>query len=276
MPAQHITLIGAGNMGTALVHGLIKAGFPAGAITAADSDPQRVKTLKQAYGIHAAASNSAAVARCDLLVLAVKPQQMQQVLLEMKSAILHTFPVILSIAAGIRIAFIKQQLSEQVPVIRCMPNTPALIQAGISALYAGNELKPEARLLAETVVNAVGESLWLDNENQMDAVTALSGSGPAYFFYIMESLIQAGMTLGLSEKQARQLCLQTSKGAAQLAMQSKQSLIELRQHVTSPGGTTEAAIQVLQQRQINTILTQALVAAHARSLELAKLFGDFA
>jgi pyrroline-5-carboxylate reductase len=185
-------------------------------------------------------------------------------------------PIILSIAAGIRIHFIKQHLSQGVSVIRCMPNTPALVLEGMSALYASKEVSPEARSLAETVVNAVGTSLWLDNEDQMDAVTALSGSGPAYFYYIMEALIQAGISLGLKEQQAGQLCLQTAKGAAQMAIQSKQSLSELRRRVTSPGGTTAAAIEIMQHNRMDSILTQALLAAHARSAELAKLFGDTA
>lgn len=276
MQAQNIAVIGAGNMGQALIHGLIQADFPASKLTAADPDDERIQALAQRYGIHITDNNPLAAAQSDLLVLAVKPQQMQAVLVELRPRVIQRQPVILSMAAGIRINFIKHQLSQELSVIRCMPNTAALVQAGMSALYASKEVGQEARQLAETVVNAVGKSLWLDNEDQLDAATALSGSGPAYFFYIMESLIQAGHGLGLSVEQARQLCLQTAEGAIQMAIHSEHNLSELRRRVTSPGGTTEAAIEVLQHNRVGSSLTQALVAAHVRSAELAKLFGDTA
>ncbi len=264
-----ISFIGAGNMAASLVGGMIARGFQPELIILADVSVERLQTLSAQYGVRTTTSNIDAVVGADVILLAVKPQQMAAAVAPLAPAVQAHRPLIVSIAAGIPIAKIQHWLGTNAAVVRCMPNTPALVQAGATGLYASPEASAAQRALAHTMLSAVGIALWLDREEQLDAVTALSGSGPAYFFLVMEAMMAAGRALGLDEKITRQLTLQTAQGAAQMAMGSDDSPAELRRQVTSPGGTTEAALNVFEAARLRDIFLQALSAARDRSRELA-------
>lgn len=267
--AARIAFIGAGNMAASLVGGMIARGFRAEQITLADVSIERLQTLAAQYGVRTTTSNIDAVVGADVILLAVKPQQMAAAVAPLAASVQQRRPLIVSIAAGIPIATIQRWLGTNVAVVRCMPNTPALVQAGATGLHAGPEVNAAQRALAHAMLSAVGIALWLDCEEQLDAVTALSGSGPAYFFLVMEAMMAAGHALGLDEKTARQLTLQTAQGAAQMALGSDDGPAELRRQVTSPGGTTEAALKVFEAAQLRDIFLRALSAARDRSRELA-------
>ena len=209
----------------------------------------------------------------QVAVLAVKPQTAKTVVQELAPSIQAKHPLVISIAAGIRESHLREWLSNDIAIVRTMPNTPALVGSGVTALFANAAVNNEQKNLAESIMRAVGMTLWVDDEALMDAVTALSGSGPAYFFLIMEAIEDAGHRLGLPHDTARLLTLQTAFGAAKMALESTEELGILRQRVTSPGGTTERAIKVLQDHHLPEIFDEALRAAHQRSVELASMFG---
>ena len=236
-------------------------------------DPQQLDHIGQRFGVITRQDNQAAASGADIVVLAVKPQVAGQVAGELAGLLVRQHSLVISIAAGIRTAALRHWIGEHTPIVRCMPNTPALVQSGATALYATASVSAAQRDSAETILRAVGLTLWLDDEAQMDAVTALSGSGPAYFFLFMEALQKAGCELGLPEPTARLLTLQTALGAARMALESAEEPATLRQRVTSPGGTTERAIQIFQQQNFDALVLRALEAAAARSAELADQFG---
>ena len=194
---------------------------------------------------------------------------METVLSPLKSVLSQRKALIISIAAGITLGQLEHWLGADMPIVRCMPNTPALVEAGATGLYANTNVDPGQREQAKTIMNSVGLAIWVDNEDQIDAVTAVSGSGPAYFFLVMEAMIEAGKELGLSEPVAKQLTLQTALGSAQMAITSDEDAAELRRRVTSPGGTTEAAINIMENKQLRAIFMDALRGAYDRSKELA-------
>lgn len=270
MTTPTIGFIGAGNMAASLIGGLVARGVAAAHIYAADPNTAGLQALAQQHGIHACASNTEVAQQADILVLAVKPQVMKPVLTDLATTVQTRQPLIISIAAGISLASIKQWLGAGVAVVRCMPNTPALVQQGASGLFANAAVSAAQRAQAETILQAVGMAVWLDNEEQIDAVTALSGSGPAYFFLLMEAMTAAGEKLGLAPDIARTLTLQTALGAAQMARSSDVDAAELRRRVTSPGGTTERAIAHFEQHNLRTIVEGALQAASERSKELSQ------
>lgn len=271
---NHTTIgfIGAGNMAASLIGGLVARGFAPSQLCAADPNAAGLQALAQQHGIHACASNAEVALRADILVLAVKPQVMKAVLSELAPSV-QAKHLIISIAAGISMASMAQWLGGTPTIVRCMPNTPALVQLGASGLVANAQVSAAQREQAQNILQAVGIALWLDNEAQIDAVTAVSGSGPAYFFLLMEAMIAAGEKLGLSTETARALTLQTALGAAQMACNSDVDPAELRRRVTSPGGTTERAIAHFEQQHLRTIVDDALQAASARSQELAQQLG---
>ncbi|NHC03577.1 pyrroline-5-carboxylate reductase [Acinetobacter sp. 187] len=262
----NICFIGGGNMAQALIGGLISRGLPATRITVSDPVAQIRETL-QAKDVHVTENNSEAIADADVVVLAVKPQVLASVLTPLKGLLKNK--LIVSIVAGAEIATISKFTGTDL-VVRVMPNTPALVQTGAHGLFAYPVVDAEKRELASQILAATGLTLWVNEEAQIDAVTAVSGSGPAYFFYMMESMIQAGKNMGLDEKTATALTLQTALGAAQMAITSANSPAELRKNVTSPNGTTQAAIEVFDQSQISQNIQTALVAAQKRSQELAQ------
>ncbi len=264
-----IAIIGAGNMGTSLLGGLIKHGCSPQQLWITDSVPEKLQQLQQQFNIHTTTNNLTAIKTADVVILAVKPPVMSSVASELASSVQQQKPLIISIAAGIRIASLQHYLGNQSAIVRVMPNTPALIGAGASALYANNHVTAEQRILAESILRAMGIIVWLKDEKLMDAVTALSGCGPAYFFLFMEILQQIGEEFGLPKETARLLILQTALGAARMALESNDEPSTLKQRVASPGGATEQALRVLETENIRKILAKALHAAKNRSEELA-------
>ncbi|AWV85534.1 pyrroline-5-carboxylate reductase [Acinetobacter radioresistens] len=262
----NICFIGGGNMAQALIGGLLARGLPATRITVADPVEQ-IRSLLQEKDIHVTEDNVAAIHDADVVVLAVKPQVLAKVLQPLKG--LFAGKLLISIVAGAQIATIAE-LVESDQVVRVMPNTPALVQTGAHGLYASPAVQQMDRDLASQILASTGLTLWVNTEEQIDAVTAVSGSGPAYFFYMMESMIQAGKNLGLDEKVATALTLQTALGAAQMAITSSSSPSELRKNVTSPNGTTQAALEMFDRAQISQNIQAALAAAKKRSQELAQ------
>ena len=269
-----LAFIGGGNMAGSLIGGLIADGWPPGRIQVADTDAARTTQLVERFSVIASRDHCEAVANADAVILAVKPQVLHEVAGQIAPAIGRQQPVVISIAAGIRESSLRNWLGEDTAIVRCMPNTPAMVQSGATALYANPRVSEAQRSLAESVLRAVGLALWVDDEVQMDAVTALSGSGPAYFFLFMEALQAAGTELGLPADTARLLTLQTAFGAAKMALESREDAATLRRRVTSPGGTTERAIEVFMQAGIESSVLRALQAAAARSRELADELGE--
>ncbi len=267
-----IAIMGAGNMGTSLLGGLLANQFPREQLWITDPDPEKLRHLRDQFKIHTSEKNSEAVNSADIIILAVKPQVIADVIREFLPFISSKKPLIISIAAGIRETDLQNWLGGHMPIVRCMPNTPALIRAGASALYANAFVSAKQHALAESILRAVGTVVWLEEEKQMDAVTALSGSGPAYFFFVIEALQIAGEKLGLQPEIARLLTLQTAVGSARMAMECNESAQELRQRVTSKGGTTEAALRILEEGQMTELFSNALKSAKKRSEELAEQF----
>ncbi|WP_159153653.1 pyrroline-5-carboxylate reductase [Acinetobacter johnsonii] len=263
---RNICFIGGGNMAQALIGGLISRGLPSTRITV--SDPvEQVRHLLAEKDLVVTEDNASAIREADVVVLAVKPQVLANVLKPLNG--LFDGKLIISIVAGAEIATIAA-LVDSDRIVRVMPNTPALVQTGAHGLYATEAVDKEDRDLASQVLAATGLTLWVGEEAQIDAVTAVSGSGPAYFFYMMESMIRAGKNLGLDEKVATALTLQTALGAAQMAITSSNTPAELRKNVTSPNGTTQAALEVFDRAQISQNIQAALAAAQKRSQELAQ------
>lgn len=273
MQNQTIGFIGAGNMAASLIGGLIEAGYAAEKIWASDLDNEKLNQLKQRYKININQDNKVIAKNVDVLVFAVKPQVMKQTAQDLQAAIKNKKTLIITIAAGIRSDDFQHWLGGNQAIIRCMPNTPALIQCGATALYSNSHVSEPQKNLAESLLRSVGITVWVTEESQLDIVTALSGSGPAYFFLIMESLEAAAIKLGLSAETAHLLTLQTTLGSAKMALESEHSLAELRKNVTSPGGTTERALQTLFSANIGSILHDTINAAKIRSAELAEQFG---
>lgn len=269
-----LAFIGGGNMARSLVGGLITDGWKPGLICVADPDERQTERLAARFPIVTTQDNQVAADQADAMVLAVKPQVIGEVARGLAAVVSRQRPLIISIVAGIRETALRNWLGEHTAIVRAMPNTPALVQSGASALYANPGVSEEQRNLAESILRAVGLALWVEDESLMDPVTALSGSGPAYFFLFMEALQSAGKRLGLSEETARLLTLQTAFGASKMALESSDDAATLRRRVTSPGGTTERAIEVLQQHDFEAIVMQALDAATKRSQELANEFGE--
>lgn len=274
MKKRTIGFIGGGNMAASLVGGLVGDNCQPGNIQVAEPDAARREALANRYGISTTADNNALAAAVDVVVLAVKPQVMAEVCRGIADTVQEKQPLILSIAAGLRIADIDRWLGSNCAIVRTMPNTPALVQSGATALFANDRVSTGQREQAEAVMRSVGLTLWLEQESQMDAVTALSGSGPAYFFLIIELLQQAGVKLGLSEESARLLAVQTAFGAAKMALESPEESTTLRARVTSPGGTTERAIGILEEGGIRALFDKALEGARDRAGELAVQLGE--
>ena len=265
-----ICFIGGGNMARALIGGLQTNGYLMSDINVIEPDAEKRAQLSADFGV-SVTEQLPSVAMADIVVLAVKPQQLRDLSIFLGSLLQKQ--LLISIAAGIRAKDIARWLGGYQSIIRVMPNTPAQIQLGVSALYAMPEVTQAQHVQAETILKAVGEILWLDEESKMDAVTAISGSGPAYVFYFIEAMQQAALELGLSEEQAKALSLQTFIGASKLAEQSNESPATLRSQVTSKGGTTEQAILAMESATVKSSIIKAAKAAAARSEELGDILG---
>lgn len=270
MQDTSIGFIGAGNMATSLIHGLINKGTPGESIWASDIDTDKLHSLAGDCGINAATPEQT-VQSADTLVLAVKPQVMEGVCKTLIDALPagSNKPLFVSIAAGITLSSLERWLGEDAAIVRCMPNTPALVGMGASGLFANARVNDTQRQTALQLMEAVGIANWVNQEADLDAVTAVSGSGPAYFFLFMEAMQETAIEMGLSAELARQLVYQTAAGAAELASQSDDDVAELRRKVTSPGGTTEQAIARFENGGLRELVRKALLAARDRSVELA-------
>lgn len=283
---MHWLFIGAGNMASSLIGGLISGGTQAEQIAVVDLDAQTRLRAEQTFSVKSAESISAAIplllttqseqAQQIGVVLAVKPHIVQSVC-EAFSQYLHNdshdefvpvVPLFVSVAAGVRESSMCHWLPEGSALVRCMPNTPALLGLGASALYANKQCSENDIQQAESLLGAVGSCIWVDTESELDAVTAVSGSGPAYFFYLIEHMTQAGIKLGLSEKIAEKLAVETAFGAASMAKQDGQNATQLRKNVTSEGGTTAAALEVFDKHKTSQVIIEALSASHDRAVEI--------
>jgi pyrroline-5-carboxylate reductase len=270
MKTYHIGFIGGGNMAASLISGLISSGHTPTLLSVADVDSVTLAKLAHNFQIQTTVNNADIVAAADVIVLAVKPQVMASVARELAPLLAAKPALIISIAAGINQHSLSRWLGAECAIVRCMPNTPALVQTGATALHANAQVNTAQRNLAESIMRAVGLSLWVSNESLLDAVTATSGSGPAYFFLLMEAMESAAINLGLDAATARLLVQQTALGAAKIALESSEAPAELRQRVTSPGGTTEQAINTFQSGGFTDLVSHALQAAHARSISLSQ------
>jgi pyrroline-5-carboxylate reductase len=266
--------IGGGHMGGALIRGLIARGLAAEKISVGEAvQPRRIQ-LADELGVHVTADNREAIAGADVVVLAVKPQDMAGTVQPLADSLQKRSPLILSIAAGIRVADIVAWSGGKMPVVRAMPNRPALNGAGATAMYAPPGLSDVHRVLAADVLGAVGTTVWVEQEDALDVVTALSGSGPAYFFLLAELMTDAAVDLGLERDSARELAIQTLFGSGRMARDSDGDLARLRAEVTSKGGTTEAAVRSFDGANLRGIVAAALTAATNRGREMAAAYGD--
>ena len=272
MSNMRIAFIGAGNMASSLIGGLLAKGLDAARIRASDPGAETRARVSAEHGIELFADNAQAVQDADVIVIAVKPQVMKAVCQDLR-AHLKPHQLLISIAAGITCTSLQNWLGNQ-PLVRCMPNTPALLGKGVSGLFATAAVTGEQRQQAEELLSAVGIAVWVDTEAQIDAVTAVSGSGPAYFFLLIEAMTDAGVKLGLPREVAKQLAEQTALGAAHMAVGSDVDAAELRRRVTSPAGTTEAAIKSFQADGFAATFEKALSAAAHRSAEMAEQLGQ--
>jgi pyrroline-5-carboxylate reductase len=274
MNSPRIGFVGGGNMARALIGGLIGRGTAAAQLSVGEPAPGARESLARDFKVRVSADNRAAIDGCDLVIVAVKPQEAGAVLKALAPQLQATRTVLVSVAAGIQIASLSTWVGAEVPVIRTMPNRPALIGAGVTGMFAAPTVTMEQRRLAEQTLQAAGQTVWVARESDLDIVTALSGSGPAYFFLLAELMMQAAVAQGLAPEAARQLAVGTLQGAGALARLSDGDLGRLRAQVTSKGGTTEAALGVFAAADLPGIVERAMQAAAQRSRELAVSFGD--
>ena len=268
----HIAFIGAGNMAQAILKGMLAAGYPQSKISASGRTQSKLDVLAADTGIHTSTDNLALCHQADVIVLGVKPHMMGDLVQSIAPAVDVSRQLIVSVAAGILANSIEIWLGKKVPIVRCMPNSPSLVGQGAAGLFATDRVSPTQKQTASTIMQSVGLALWVETEAHIDAVTAVSGSGPAYYFLMMEAMIAGAEKLGLTNDVAQQLVLQTAAGAAQMAQQSQQTPAQLRVAVTSPNGTTEQAINTFNDGDFSQLCSQAMTAAHHRSKELAQLF----
>jgi pyrroline-5-carboxylate reductase len=274
MKNKTLAFIGCGNMAASLIKGLIADGYDPKKIMASDPDSNKLAHFSGLCGIGSATDNSEAVEFAEVVVLAVKPQILQQVASDIAAAVQRGKPLVISIVAGVQEKDLDQWLGGDVALVRTMPNTPSMIQVGATALHASPTVSAEQKDHAESILRAVGLTKWVNDESMIDVVTALSGSGPAYFFLVIEAMESAAVELGLPADTAHLLTLQTALGAARMAMESRETPAALREMVTSPGGTTEAALQKFEQGGLRELFVQAITRARDRSIELSKMLGE--
>ncbi|MCF6319545.1 MAG: pyrroline-5-carboxylate reductase [Proteobacteria bacterium] len=267
-----VRFVGAGNMATSLIGGLLKRGFLPSQITASDPGGHQRQVLAEKFGIKVFGDNNSHFGVPDVLILAVKPQIMKQVAIDIAKSVAQTNPLVISIAAGIKIQHLEKWLSKETAIVRTMPNTPALIGEGATGLFANTKVSKEQKYLTEGIMDSVGISHWVDEEFKIDVVTALSGSGPAYFFLFMEYMQNTAIELGLKPEVAAKLVEQTALGSAILAQRSPDDISVLRKKVTSPNGTTEAALKSFENNGLEEAIKQAIKAANDRSIQLSKDF----
>lgn len=274
MTRSRIAFIGGGNMARSIIGGLVADGHPPDRLSAADPSAQQRQRLEADFGIATSGDNDVLARAADVVVLAVKPQVMPDIARDLAPAIAAATPLVVSVAAGIRQDALARWLDYSGPVVRCMPNTPALIQCGMSALHANAAVTAEQRELATMLLSATGSVVWVEEESQLDVVTGISGSGPAYYFAFMEAMERAALARGLPPETARQLVLGTALGAARMANEAGEDPATLRANVTSKGGTTAAALEAFEQGGLDALVDRAVDAAQKRSIELGDALGE--
>jgi len=270
MNMTKIAFIGGGNMASAILGGLIENGYNSQDVFVSDPSQEKLDELGRQFSVQTNTDNESVIKQADVVVLAVKPQVMQAVISPLKDILNTTNPLVISVAAGISLDSLAKWTDDGLSIVRCMPNTPALVQQGASGLLANRNVSDQQKQLTDDILSAVGLSVWVNSETELDAVTALSGSGPAYFFLFIESMISAGTQLGLAADTAKTLALQTALGAATMASKSEFEPAQLRKNVTSPNGTTEQAILSFQKQGLENTVKTAMEAAFNRSVELSK------
>ena len=274
MNTKKIGFIGGGNMASSLIKGLIASGHLAEHLWVSDTNEETLDSLASLLKVNCTVNNNELINEVDVVVLAVKPQILRGVAEQIAVSLKNKNVLVVSIAAGISQQSLSQWLGGKVAIVRCMPNTPALVQSGATALHANASVTSEQQDLAENILRSVGIALWVAHESELDAVTAISGSGPAYYFLLMEAMEKTALELGLDEHTARLLVQQTALGAAKIALEADESPEELRRKVTSPGGTTQAAIESFEENGFSLLVSKALHAARDRSIEMSKELGE--
>ena len=269
-----ISFIGAGNMASAIIGGMLDSGFQAGDIWVSAPDDNHLQTLRKRFGISVTTDNRYCAEQADMVVLAVKPQVMADVCRDIAPVVQNTRPLMVSIAAGLTADTLDEWLGGGLPLVRVMPNTPSLVGKGAAGLYANSQVKDKQKKMVQSVFESIGTALWVDDENLLHAVTALSGSGPAYFFLMLEALEAAATEAGIEADTARKLAIQTMAGAAEMAGRSEHDPAQLKRNVMSPGGTTEQAIHTFEDGGLRELVQKAYGAAFTRSQEMSKELAD--
>jgi pyrroline-5-carboxylate reductase len=270
MNTQKIGFIGGGNMASSLISGLIASGHSPQDLWVSDVNQDALKVLAENLNVNTSTNNDDIINAVDVVVLAVKPQILSTVAKNATASIQQKQPLVVSIAAGISQQSLSQWLGNNIAIVRCMPNTPALVLTGATALHANAQVTAEQHDLAENIMRSVGIALWVNDESELDVVTAVSGSGPAYYFLLMEAMEKAAIEMGMNEVTARLLVQQTALGAAKIALESSESPEQLRKRVTSPGGTTQQALETFEEGGFTALVSKALHAARDRSIEMSK------
>ncbi|MCX7104543.1 MAG: pyrroline-5-carboxylate reductase [Methylococcales bacterium] len=274
MNTQKIGFIGGGNMASSLISGLIASGHSPQDLWVSDINQDTLKLLAKNLDVNTSTNNDEIINAVDVVVLAVKPQILSTVAKNATASIQQKQPLVVSIAAGISQQSLSQWLGNNIAIVRCMPNTPALVLTGATALHANAQVTAEQHDLAENIMRSVGIALWVNDESELDVVTAVSGSGPAYYFLLMEAMEKAAIEMGMNEVTARLLVQQTALGAAKIALESSESPEQLRKRVTSPGGTTQQALETFEEGGFTALVSKALHAARDRSIEMSKQTGN--
>lgn len=265
-----IGFIGAGNMAGAIIGGMLDSSFPAASIWASAPDDDHLQTIRRNFGVSVTTDNRYCAQQSDVVILAVKPQIMAQVCGDIAPIVQNTRPLVISIAAGLTADTLDGWLGGGLPLVRVMPNTPSLVGKGAAGLYANSNVSDQQKEITGSIFNSIGTALWLDDEEMLHAVTALSGSGPAYFFLMLEALEESATRAGIDSAKARQLAIQTMAGAAEMAARSEFDPAQLKRNVMSPGGTTERAVQTFEDGGLRALVAKAYQAALSRSREMAR------
>ena len=266
----NVSFIGTGNMAYGIIRGLLDSPNKRFVITTSDPDETKREDL-EARGISWAKTNQEAIKQSEAVILAVKPQLAASVLQKLE---VDPSQLLISVAAGVNVSSLAAWTNPNQCIVRCMPNTPALLRKGITGLFSNENVSEHQKGLATELMSSVGETCWVTEESEIDSITALSGSGPAYFFFLMEQMVEAGLELGLSEKLSENLAKATAVGAAEMALDSSAPLAELRRNVTSPGGTTEAAINYMEKEEVSISIKKAIFEAKQKAIDLSQEFGE--
>ncbi|KRW83839.1 pyrroline-5-carboxylate reductase [Marinobacter sp. P4B1] len=269
-----ISFIGAGNMASAIIGGMLDNGYQAGNIWVSAPDDSHLQALRDRFGVSVTTDNRYCAQQADMVVLAVKPQVMAEVCRDIAPVVQNTRPLMVSIAAGLGSDTLDSWLGGGLPLVRVMPNTPSLVGKGAAGLFANAAVTAEQKTMVQSVFESIGSALWVDDEEQLHGVTALSGSGPAYFFLMLEALEAAATEAGIAPKTARELAIQTMAGAAEMAARSEHDPAQLKRNVMSPGGTTERAINTFEDGGMRDLVQKAYNAAFERSQEMSKELAD--